>query len=195
MRTSQIPVKTSDETTRYIIGTITGEDGERKLRRIAPEEVGGTGPQGPAGATGPAGPQGEAGPQGDPGAAGPQGDPGAAGSQGPAGGANSVTPLVFDVGGVNLDFSSDDWFTLEISGNLTLTATNLTPGKVKRIYCTVTGSPPYSIFLPVGWTKLRNAPFGGSEIEDLFQFVLEITSFGSTDSLVTFSMDKKVVET
>lgn len=52
MRTSQIPVKTGEETTEYVIGTIAGEDGERKLRRLALDEVGATGPQGEQGEPG-----------------------------------------------------------------------------------------------------------------------------------------------
>jgi len=52
MKTSQFPIKAEDETVEYVVGTIAGPDGEKKLRRIPLDEVGSTGPAGPEGAAG-----------------------------------------------------------------------------------------------------------------------------------------------
>ncbi len=52
MKTSQFPIKAEDETVEYVVGTIAGPDGEKKLRRVPLDEVGSTGPAGPQGAAG-----------------------------------------------------------------------------------------------------------------------------------------------
>jgi hypothetical protein len=92
-----------------------------------------------------------------------------------------------------LDFSDDLWHTLEISGTITFTTTNLTAGKLKRIFCTVTGSPPYDINTP-GWLKVAQTPYGGGEVDGLNSFIIELISWGTTDAEVTYKLDRKVLE-
>jgi hypothetical protein len=157
MRTSQIPEKTSEETTEFVIATVQGAEGERKLRRVLPGEIGAVGPQGPSG------------------------------------GNASVTALSFGSGTVNLDFSDDLWHTLEISGTVTFTTSNLTAGKLKRIFCTVVGVPPYDVNPPAGWIKIAQTPSGGGEIASSDPFVIELISWGTADATVTYRLDKKVL--
>lgn len=150
----------------------TGESGSAGATGIA-------GAAGAAGAIGPQGPAGSNGAAGATGATGPTGPQGPTGLTGPAGPAPTHSTLTY-AATVNIDFDSDDYRSLALTGNVTFTTSNRAAPKSVTIKILADGS--IRSFTFPSWIFVGAA--APASIAANKTAVLSVTCFGTTDALI-----------
>lgn len=165
----------------FLFIAVQQEDGTFITKKIRPDNVGAQGPVGPQGIQGPPGPAGAgetgpAGPQGETGPAGPQGNPGIQGPQGPAG--SSSWSTLTQASPTVIDFDSDDYRTLSLSGNVTFSTTNRGAPKTVTIKIICDGTTRTLTF-PADWVFVGDKP---TQIAANKVGALTVTCFGSAET-------------
>lgn len=151
-------------------------------KKVSPTVLGPVGATGPQGIPGGVGDEGPPGVQGIPGPAGvgpqgPQGNQGIQGDPGPAG-SSSHSVLTY-AATVDIDFASDDYRTLSLTGNVTFTTSNRAAPRTVSIRIIADGSTRTFTF-PVGWTFVGGA--APVSIAASKTAILTATCFGVNDA-------------
>jgi len=189
---SSYPEEVSVSPQGFLFMAVEQEDGSFQTKKIKPDNVGAQGPIGPQGLTGPEGPPG-AGEQGPPGPEGPQGPLGADGAVGPQGpqgpaGSSSHSTLI-EASPTEIDFASDDYRSLTLTGDVTFSTANREAPRTVSIRI-IAGASNRNYTFPAGWKFVGGAT--PTQILANKIAILTITCFGTTDSDVVGAYGEQV---